>query len=281
MKIIHSIEEMKSAVHKTRQAKRSIGFVPTMGALHEGHRALVRRARRENDLVVVSIFVNPAQFGPKEDFKRYPRTLARDLTLLRQERADIVFIPSAQQIYPAEFATWVDVPAYTLSLCGTFRPGHFRGVATVVAKLLLIVQSTRAYFGLKDYQQLRVIDRVVKDLQIPTRIVACPTVRESDGLAYSSRNRYLSKSEREEAVRLYQALYLGRELIQQKIMLDAARLEKRLRQVLSQIPRSRIDYISVVDSVTLAPMKKIRRPCVLAAAVWIGKTRLIDNVVIS
>ncbi|OGR90050.1 MAG: pantoate--beta-alanine ligase [Elusimicrobia bacterium RIFCSPLOWO2_01_FULL_59_12] len=281
MKIIHSVEEMKSSTHATRRGRRSIGFVPTMGALHEGHRALIRRARRENDQVVVSIFVNPAQFGPREDFTQYPRALSKDLALLKQEKCDVVFIPSASQIYPPEFSTWVDVPACSASLCGKFRPGHFRGVATVVAALFQIVQPTRAYFGLKDYQQCRVIDRMVKDLQIPVRVVACPTVREPDGLACSSRNRRLSKRDREEAVKLYQALYLGRELIEQKIMLDSGRLETRLKQVLSQIPHCRIDYIAVVDPVTLAPMRKIRRPAVLAAALWIGKTRLIDNVVIS
>ncbi len=279
---------MKSTIHKLMQGKpayrtgrHSIGFVPTMGVLHEGHRSLIRRARRENDHVVVSLFVNPLQFGPKEDFKRYPRTLKQDLTLLKQEHVDIVFNPSASELFPPGFSTAVEVPAYEKTLCGPFRPGHFRGVATVVAKLFEIVRPIRAYFGEKDYQQCRVIAQMVQDLQIPVRIVACSTVREPDGLAVSSRNRYLSKKEREEAVQLYQALYLGRELIEQKIMLDSQRLEKRLKQILSQIPRSGVDYISVVDPVTLAPMKRIHRPAVLAAAIWIGKTRLIDNVVIS
>jgi pantoate--beta-alanine ligase len=281
MKTITSIAEMKATVHKFKQGNKSIGFVPTMGALHEGHLSLVRRARRENDQVVVSIFVNPLQFGPKEDYKRYPRTLKRDLELLKQERVDFVFTPSVVEMFPPGFSTHVGVPAYAQTLDGPFRPGHFRGVVTVVAKLFAIVRPTRAYFGEKDYQQCRIIDRMVQDLDIPVRVVVCPTVRESDGLAASSRNRYLSSKERDEAVKLYQALYLGRELIEQKIMLDSQRLEKRLKQVLSHIPRSRVDYISVVDPLSLEPMKRIHRPALLAAAIWIGKTRLIDNVIIS
>jgi pantoate--beta-alanine ligase len=281
MKIIHAIPDMKAAVHRAKQSKQSIGFVPTMGALHAGHRSLIQRARRENDQVVVSIFVNPLQFGPKEDYKRYPRTLKQDLAILKQEKVDFVFVPTADAMFPPGFSTHVGVPAYAQALCGPFRPGHFRGVVTVVAKLFAIVRPTRAYFGEKDYQQCRVIDRMVQDLDIPVRVVVCPTVREADGLAASSRNRYLSAKERDEAVKLYQALYLGRELVEQKIMLDSRRLEKRLRVILSQIPRSRIDYISVVDPLTLAPMKRIHRPALLAAALWIGKTRLIDNVVIS
>src|SRR5437773_3227213 len=229
MKIIHSVIDMKSATHHHMQGRQSVGFVPTMGALHEGHRALIRRARRENDRVVVSIFVNPVQFGPKEDFKRYPRTLSQDLALLKKEKVDIVFVPPAAQMFPPGFSTVVEVPVLAVSLCGPFRPGHFRGVATVVAKLLEIMRPTRAYFGEKDYQQCRVIDRMVQDLQMPVRIVACPTVREPDGLACSSRNRNLSARERDEAVKLYQTLYLGRELIEQKIMRDSRQLEQRLK----------------------------------------------------
>jgi pantoate--beta-alanine ligase len=273
---------MKAFVQKAEQAKKTIGFVPTMGALHAGHRSLIRRAKRETDWVVVSIFVNPMQFGPKEDFKKYPRTPKPDLATLKQEKVDAVFIPSAAQIYPTGFATHVGVPALSRDILdGPFRPGHFKGVATVVAKLLNIVAPSRAYFGEKDYQQCRVISKMVQDLNMPVRVVVCPTVREADGLAVSSRNRYLSRKERDEAVKLYQALYLGRELIEQKIMLDSTRLEKRLKQVLGKIPKSKIDYISVVDPVTLEPMKRIHRPAVLAAAIWIGKTRLIDNVIIS
>ncbi len=280
MKTIRSIAEMQAYALHIHMQGQSLGFVPTMGALHQGHQALVRRAREENDSVVVSSFVNPIQFGPKEDFKTYPRTLAKDEELLKKGKVDILFLPSAHEMYPDGFSTFVDVPSLTRTLCAPFRPGHFRGVATVVAKLFEIVRPARAYFGEKDYQQIRVIGRMIEDLNIPVRLIACPTVREKDGLAVSSRNRYLSRAEREEAVKLYQALYLGRELIEQKIMRDSKKLTARLTEVLSTIPRGRIDYISFVDPMTLEPMFKIRRPTLLAAAIWIGKTRLIDNVVI-
>jgi pantoate--beta-alanine ligase len=281
MKIIRTVPEMQSYGMRLLQQGNSVGFVPTMGALHEGHLSLVRRARDENDVVVASIFVNPIQFGPKEDLKKYPRALPKDLKMLEKASVDVAFVPSAEAMYPANFTTFIDVPAMTQMLCGPFRPGHFRGVATVVAKLFNIVQPTRAYFGEKDYQQLRVITRMIEDLKLPVRAIACATVREEDGLAVSSRNRYLSKAEREEAVKLYQMLYLGRELIEQKIMLNPKQLAKRLMQVTATIPRVKIDYISVVDPVTLEPMKHIRRPALLAAAIWIGKTRLIDNVIVS
>jgi len=280
MKIIESVVAMQSFSCKMRRQGRSIGFVPTMGALHEGHASLVRRARRENDLVVVSIFVNPLQFGPKEDFKKYPRTAARDLALLKAEKADIVFMPMAPALYPGGFTTRIRVPALDAVLEGASRPGHFQGVTTIVAKLLNMVQPMRAYFGAKDYQQVRIIRRMVDDLNMPVRIVACPTVRESDGLALSSRNRYLSRTEREEAVKIHQALFLGRELVSEKIMLDSRALIRRLSQILAKIPRSQIDYLAVVDPETLEPMSKIRRPALLAAAVRIGKTRLIDNIII-
>ena len=281
MKIIHSASDMQSFALRQQMQGRSIGFVPTMGALHEGHVSLIRRARAHNDLTVASIFVNPLQFGPKEDFKKYPRTAARDESLLKKEQVDVLFLPNAREMTPEDMTTTVDVPALTQSLCGPFRPGHFKGVATIVAKLFHIVQPTRAYFGEKDYQQIRVIERMIQDLRIPVRLVACPTIREKDGLACSSRNRYLSRTERDEAVKLYQALYLGRELVEQRIMSDAGKLTKRLMQVLSKIPHSRVDYISVVDPITLQPMKKIHRPALLAGAIRIGKTRLIDNVIIS
>jgi pantoate--beta-alanine ligase len=281
MKIIHKVEHMQAAVSRFKKDGRSVGFVPTMGALHDGHRALIRRARSENDVVLVSIFVNPLQFGPREDFKKYPRTLRADQILLKNEHVDILFCPSVSEVYPASFSTRVDVPALVGALCGPFRPGHFQGVATVVARLFGIVQPGRAYFGEKDYQQCRIIERMARDLALPVRVVACPTVRERDGLACSSRNRYLTPAQREEAVKLYQALYLGRELVEQKLMNNSSRLAKRLKQVLSTIPGSRIDYISVVDPITLAPMRRIHRPALLAAAIWIGRTRLIDNIVIS
>jgi pantoate--beta-alanine ligase len=280
MKVIQDVAVMQMLAERLWRRGRSIGFVPTMGALHEGHLTLARRARRENDVAVVSIFVNPLQFGPAEDFKRYPRTLKNDLALLRAEKVDLVFIPSAAAIYPSGFSAQVRVPALDGVLEGVSRPGHFSGVATVVLKLFNIVRPTRAYFGEKDYQQARVIRKMIKDLNLPVHLVACPTVREADGLALSSRNRYLSRTEREEAVKIYQTLYLGRELVTQKIMRRASSLIRRLTEVLAKIPRSRVDYVAVVDPDTLEPMNHIRRPALLAIAVRIGKTRLIDNVVI-
>jgi pantoate--beta-alanine ligase len=280
VKTIQSISEMRTLATQWRRRGHSVGFVPTMGALHEGHLALVRRARRENDWGVVSIFVNPLQFGPQEDFKKYPRVVAKDLALLKKEKVDVVFIPSARSMFPEGFNSQIHVPALENILEGKIRPGHFSGVATVVAKLFHLVLPTRAYFGVKDYQQVRVIRRMIEDLNLPVHLVACRTVREKDGLAYSSRNRYLSPAQREEAVKIYQALFLGRELVSHKIMLDARRLICRLMQILSTIPKSRVDYLAVLDPVTLEPMKKIRRPALIAAAVRIGQTRLIDNVVI-
>jgi pantoate--beta-alanine ligase len=280
MKIVESVMAMQSLALKLRRWGKSVGFVPTMGALHAGHASLVERARRENDVVVVSIFVNPLQFGPQEDFKKYPRTASRDLALLKKEGVDIVFMPGAGAMVPEGFSTYIRVPALDAVLEGASRPGHFQGVATVVAKLLNIVLPARAYFGDKDYQQVRVICRLIDDLNIPVRLVSCRTVREKDGLALSSRNRYLSKREREEAVKIHQALFLGRELISEKIMLDSRKLVRRLSQIFSRIPRCRVDYIAVVDPETFEPMKKIRRPVLLAIAARMGKTRLIDNVIV-
>ena len=280
MKTISSVKEMQAYALRQQMKGRSIGFVPTMGALHEGHLSLVRRARRENDEVIVSVFVNPTQFGPKEDFKKYPRALNADRALLNKESIDVLFTPSIGEMYPQGYATHVSVCALTQTLCGPLRPGHFKGVATIVAKLLQIAQPSRAYFGQKDYQQLQVIRRLASDLNMPVKVIGCETVREHDGLAASSRNRYLSAKERDEAVLLYQMLYLGRELIEQKIMLEPKRLEKRLRVVLSTVPKCKVDYISAVDPETLQPMKHIKRPVLLAAAIWIGKTRLIDNIFI-
>lgn len=281
MKIITSAKEMQSIALRRQIQGRSIGFVPTMGALHEGHLSLVRRARKENDTVVVSIYVNPLQFGPKEDFKHYPRSLAEDKKLLLAEGVDFLFAPSEKEMVPEGYCTIIDVPRPAAPLDGPFRPGHYQGVATVVAKLFQIAQPTRAYFGQKDYQQVIVIMQMVRDLQIPVRIVVCPTLREADGLAMSSRNRYLSKKEREEAVKLYQTLFLGREIVELRAMKKPQQLLSRLRGVIQTIPSVKIDYIELVDPVTLAPLKKVQRPALLAAAIRIGQTRLIDNVLIS
>jgi pantoate--beta-alanine ligase len=282
MIIIRSISEMQAYALRKRRQGLSIGFIPTLGALHEGHLSLLSQARAKNDLTVVSIFVNPLQFGPKEDFKRYPRTEKKDLNLLKAAPTDVVFIPTPQDMYGDSFSTHVRLEgALTTFWEGASRPGHFDGVATVVAKLFSIVQPTRAYFGKKDYQQLRVIQRMTEDLNFPVQIVSCRTLREADGLAMSSRNRYLSSKEREEAVKLYQSLYLGRELIEQAAMKKSQQIIGRLTQVLSSIPKSRIDYIAVADPLTLEPQKVVRRPVWLAVAVRIGTTRLIDNVVVA
>lgn len=281
MKIIRTTTEMQAAALRYSRQGVSIGFVPTMGALHEGHLSLVRRARMENDLVIASIFVNPTQFGPNEDYSKYPRVFEQDIRLLKAAKIDAVFAPTPQDMYPAGFTTSIDVVALRQTLCGPFRPGHFQGVATVVAKLFELVRPTRAYFGEKDYQQVQVIRQMIDDLRMPVRLVACPTVREADGLAASSRNRYLSRKEREEAVKLYQALYLGRELVEQHVFSETAKLLARLTQVLKTIPGVKIDYLSLVDPVTLQPFKRVQRPALLAAAIRIGKTRLIDNVLLT
>ena len=225
--------------------------------------------------------MNPLQFGPKEDFRKYPRTLAKDLALLKKEKVDIVFLPNAAAMYPKGFDVNIRVPSLDAILEGAIRPGHFQGVATVVAKLLSIVKPSRAYFGQKDYQQVRVIERVIKDLNMPVHLVVCATIREKDGLACSSRNRYLSVRDREEAVKIYQALFLGRELVSEKIMTTSDQLIRRLHQVFAKIPKSKVDYVAVVNPETFEPMTKIHRPALLLAAVRIGKTRLIDNIIIS
>ena len=274
MKVITTIAEMRQV---RSQQTGSVGLVPTMGFLHEGHLELVRRARVENLTVVVSIFVNPSQFGPEEDFISYPRDTERDLALLERERAGIVFMPEAQEIYPEGFSSWVEVKRITDRLEGVFRPGHFRGCATVVAKLFNIVEPDRAYFGQKDAQQLAVIRKMVSDLNMNLEIVAVPTVREPDGLAMSSRNTHLSRKEREAALILWKALCHAQELWD-----NGERSAERLRQEMTALivgqPLARIDYVSVADPETLEELVEIDRPALVSLAVWIGKTRLIDNI---
>ncbi len=254
----------------------SVGFVPTMGYLHVGHLELVRRARRENDAVVVSIFVNPLQFGPHEDFARYPRDLQRDLRLLQGERVNLVFAPEVAEIYPPGFTTQVDVGPIGERLEGASRPGHFRGVATVMTKLFMIVQPHRAYFGWKDAQQVVVIRKLVADLAIPVEIVAVPTVREPDGLACSSRNVYLSPEERQVAPALYAALARARALWQEGER-DAERLRQAVRARLADEPLLRVDYVSVADAATMEELVVVDRPAILSLAAWLGTTRLIDS----
>jgi pantoate--beta-alanine ligase len=277
--VVTTIAEVRRAVAEARAAGKVVGFVPTMGALHEGHAALVRSARAASGFVVVSIFVNPKQFGPKEDFARYPRTLDGDRAICAQAGAGLIFAPAVEEMYPANSVTFVEVGELGDQLCGASRPGHFRGVCTVVLKLFNIVQPDRAHFGAKDYQQARIIQQMVRDLNVPVEVRVESTVREPDGLALSSRNRYLSPEERAVAPRIYQALQAARARVRAG-EIDATRLESALHAELAAIPGARVDYARVVDAETLRPLSRLDRPAVGAVAVFLGTTRLIDNLVI-
>ncbi len=276
MKIICSISKIKKELRRKKRKGLTVGFVPTMGYLHEGHASLVKRARQDNDLVVVSIFVNPAQFGPDEDYMEYPRNLRKDAALCKNEGVDYIFCPSVKAMYPKGYSTYVKVKGLTENLCGKFRPTHFRGVTTVVAKLLNIVDPDIAYFGHKDAQQAIVIKRMAEDLNMDMRIKVMPTVRERDGLAVSSRNTYLSSDERRVAPTVYRALQLARDLIKLGDR-DAANIRSEMRKMLSSAV-SKVDYISIVDPKDLKDIKTIRGKTLVAVAVWIGDTRLIDNI---
>ncbi len=273
MQVVRTIAEMRTL---RQQLDGAIGFVPTMGYLHRGHLALVERARSEDQFVIVSIYVNPLQFAAGEDLTAYPRDPNRDRELLRQENADIVFIPSDSEMYPTGFSTWVDVEHITERLEGASRPGHFRGVATVVAKLFNIVRPCRAYFGQKDAQQVLIIKRMVADLNMGIEIAVVPTVRESDGLALSSRNLYLSPEERRAAAVLFRALTLAREL-RADGKRDADTIRNQMKALIDKEPLARVDYVSVADARTLDELRTIDRTTLASLAVWIGKTRLIDN----
>ena len=278
MQVIRSLTRLRVQVRRYKEKGETIGFVPTMGALHKGHRSLVRRARRECGRVVVSIFVNPLQFGPTEDFSRYPRDLRADQKLLQKEKVDLLFFPSAKSMYPDLFSTSVDVSKVTDSLCGRLRPGHFKGVATVCAKLFNLVSPDVVYFGQKDYQQARVIKKLLEDLNFDIRLKVIPTVRERDGLAMSSRNRYLSPRERERALSLSQALSVGKKMILGGER-DATKVLSKMKKVLRR-RGIRVEYVSAVDPETLEEEPRIRGGMVLAIAAWVGKTRLIDNSVV-
>ncbi len=275
--ILTTIEEIRSAVEKARQAGRTIGCVPTMGALHEGHASLIRRARELSDFVVVTVFVNPTQFGPSEDLAKYPRTLDADERLSEESGANAIFAPSVSEMYPADTHTTVEVGTLGEHLCGPSRPGHFRGVATVVLKLLNIVRPDVALFGAKDGQQARIIRRMVLDLNVPTTIDVAPTIRESDGLAMSSRNRFLSPSERAAAPGIYRALLAIKDRAAAGEN-DVARLESVLASMLAAIPAARVDYARIVDDATLQPIARLNKPAFAAVAVVLGTTRLIDNI---
>jgi pantoate--beta-alanine ligase len=275
-----TIAETRAHVAVARKAGRRIGFVPTMGALHAGHAALVRAARTECDYTVVSIFVNPTQFGPNEDYTRYPRSLDGDRELCAAVGTDLIFAPTPEEMYPADSRTSVEVRGVQEVLCGASRPGHFRGVATVVLKLLNIVQPDIAYFGQKDAQQSVVIRRMVKDLNVPVMIHVHPTVREPDGLAMSSRNRYLDPTQRMHAMSLHRALKKVEELFARGER-RVSDLEREMTAILMATPGARLDYTRVVDAETLDTISKIERPALAAVAVFFGNTRLIDNTLLA
>ncbi len=279
MQFARSIAEIRTLVAAARSAGHSIALVPTMGALHAGHASLMEAARASGAFVVVSIFVNPTQFGPNEDFDRYPRDESGDSEFCRRCGVAALFMPPVREVYPDGFVTVVRVPGLSETLCGEFRPGHFDGVATVVAKLLNMVRPDAAYFGEKDAQQLAVIRRMARDLDLPAQIVGCPIVREPDGLALSSRNAYLSPAERAQATSLYAALRHAQRRIAEGET-DSAKLIREARERIESAGAVRIDYVRVVSPETLQPVPRVTAPALIALAVHIGRTRLIDNVVV-
>jgi pantoate--beta-alanine ligase len=276
MKVIRKIKSMQKIADDLRKKGKKIAFVPTMGYLHEGHLSLVRIAKKWGDVVVVSIFVNPTQFGPSEDYNSYPRDEKRDLSLLKKEKVDFVFIPSVEEMYPENYQTYVEVVEMSKYLCGRSRPGHFRGVCTVVTKLFNIVKPHYAVFGEKDYQQLKIIERMTADLNMDVKIIPGPTVRERDGLAMSSRNVYLSEEERKSALSLSKALNEVKNMVEGGER-DCEVLIRKAREIIEREPHTRIDYVEIVDPVRLEPIKRIEDKAVIALAVFVGKARLIDN----
>ena len=279
MKICYTVDDVRKEVKEWKKQGLSVGFVPTMGYLHEGHRSLMEAARKENDKVVVSIFVKPMQFGPTEDLESYPRDLDKDSKLCESVGVDLIFHPEPEEMYPEGFCSYVDMNGLTTELCGKSRPIHFRGVQTVVLKLFNIVTPDNAYFGQKDAQQLAVVTRMVKDLSVDTKIHGCPIIREEDGLAKSSRNTYLSEVERQAALILSQSLQVGKALIEQGET-DATVVKKAISDKIATEPLARIDYVDVVDFDTITPIEQIKGNTLVAIAVYIGKTRLIDNFII-
>ena len=279
MKIVGTVKEVREQVKEWKKQGLSVGFVPTMGYLHEGHKSLMDAARKGNDKVVVSIFVNPMQFGPTEDLATYPRDLDNDAALCESAGVDLIFHPEAEEMYEKDFCSFVDMTGLTEGLCGKTRPIHFRGVCTVVNKLFNIVTPDHAYFGQKDGQQLAVIKRMVRDLNMDIEIVGCPIVREEDGLAKSSRNTYLSHEERKAALILSKTVALGKELA--KTEKAANKVVEAMKKNIETEPLAKIDYVEAVDALSMAPVEKLEGTCMLAMAVYIGKTRLIDNTLIN
>ncbi|MHC4085378.1 MAG: pantoate--beta-alanine ligase [Planctomycetota bacterium] len=279
MEVAETIKSVRSLVKTARIAGKKIGFVPTMGALHVGHISLIKAAVKECDFVVVSIFVNPTQFGKGEDFEKYPRPLEADLDICRKGGVDVVFLPTPDQMYPTKNITWVNVEKLTETLCGESRPGHFRGVATVCAKLFNIVGPDVVFFGAKDAQQAVVIKRMVADLNMPMDIVVCPTVREDSGLAVSSRNKYLTEEQKKDAALIYKSLEKCREMIEAGTT-NTGQITAEMRKILSQAPSIQIEYVSIVDAENLQKFDKIIGEVLAAVAVRIGPARLIDNIVV-
>ena len=279
MKIVSTIKEVRECVSAWSREGQSVGLVPTMGYLHEGHMSLIDAAR-ENDKVVVSIFVNPMQFGPNEDLESYPRDLKRDANMCKEHGVDLIFHPTPEEMYGDNFYSFVDMDVLTQELCGLTRPVHFRGVCTVVTKLFNIVAPDRAYFGQKDAQQLAIIRRMVKDLNMPIEIIGCPIIREEDGLAKSSRNTYLSTEERKAALVLSRAIFLAKEMIEKGERSAKLILEAMIKEIEKE-PLAKIDYVKAVDFATIQQTDYIKGEVLIAIAVYIGKTRLIDNVAVN
>lgn len=280
MRIVSTVEEVRKQVKEWRAEGFSVGLVPTMGYLHEGHKSLIDKAVRQNDKVVVSVFVNPIQFGPSEDLATYPRDIERDAALCENAGAALIFHPEKEDMYFDDFCTYVDMENLTKGLCGKSRPTHFRGVCTVVSKLFNIVQPDRAYFGQKDAQQLAVVRRMVRDLNFDLEIIGCPIIREEDGLAKSSRNTYLSAEERKAAVVLHKSLEKGERMLRGGEK-DAEKIKAAIREVIGTEPLAKIDYVEVVDFDTLESVETADGEVLTAIAVYIGKTRLIDNVIVT
>lgn len=278
MKIVSTIAEVRECVNIWKKEGKTVGFVPTMGYLHEGHMSLIDAAR-ENDKVVVSIFVNPIQFGPNEDLASYPRDLEHDAKMCQEHGVDLIFHPAPEEMYGDNFYSFVDMNVLTQELCGLTRPVHFRGVCTVVTKLFNIVAPDKAYFGQKDAQQLAIVRRMVKDLNMPIKIVGCPIVREADGLAKSSRNTYLSEKERQAALVLSRSIFLAKEMAENGEC-DAKKIISAMTAEIQKEPLAKIDYVKAVDLLTMQQVEKIEGEVLIAIAVYIGKTRLIDNVTV-
>jgi pantoate--beta-alanine ligase len=277
MKISHAIEETRTSLAFFRHGEKRVGLVPTMGALHQGHLSLVRAAKAKCDVVAVSIFVNPTQFGPNEDFSKYPRSFERDRELLEKEGVDLLFAPSVDEMYPKGAVTYVTVENLSEKLCGKSRPGHFRGVTTVVSKLLHIIEPEAAFFGQKDAAQVTIIRSMVRDLDMPVEIVVCPIVREPDGLAMSSRNAYLDPQQRKSALILYRSLMQVQDLFNHGER-DAGKLISAAREIFAQESPARLDYFEIVDPGTLDPVSHMTQRALVAVAAFVGTTRLIDNI---